>query len=345
MILACGLSNYSIGLFHLMNHAFFKALLFLSAGSVIHAMADEQDMRKMGGLIKVIPITYIMIVVGSLALMGFPFLTGFYSKDILLELTYGTYHVSGLFAYWLGTLSAFFTSFYSIRLVYLTFIKPNNSSYSDISNAHESSIVMLIPLWILGFGSIFVGFLFKDLFLGLGVDTWNTSLFQLITHVSFFESEFLSYKVKLIPFIFSISGSLSAILIYHIYESKFVSLDFYKKVYYLYSFFVKKWYFDNIYNTYIVNNILYFGYHISFKLVDRGILELFGPLGITRGLSVLTKKTSNLQSGLIYHYVFMMILGITFFILLFTLSMHLKASLLIVFFYFFIYLNNVNTEK
>jgi len=162
MILACGLSNYSIGLFHLMNHAFFKALLFLSAGSVIHAMADEQDMRKMGGLIKVIPITYIMIVVGSLALMGFPFLTGFYSKDILLELTYGTYHISGLFAYWLGTLSAFFTSFYSIRLVYLTFIKPNNSSYSDISNAHESSIVMLIPLWILGFGSIFVGFLFKD---------------------------------------------------------------------------------------------------------------------------------------------------------------------------------------
>jgi len=345
MILACGLSNYSIGLFHLMNHAFFKALLFLSAGSVIHAMADEQDMRKMGGLIKVIPITYIMIVVGSLALMGFPFLTGFYSKDILLELTYGTYHISGLFAYWLGTLSAFFTSFYSIRLVYLTFIKPNNSSYSDISNAHESSIVMLIPLWILGFGSIFVGFLFKDLFLGLGVDTWNTSLFQLVTHVSFFESEFLSYKVKLIPFIFSISGSLSAILIYHIYESKFVSLDFYKKVYYLYSFFVKKWYFDNIYNAYIVNNILHFGYHISFKLVDRGILELFGPLGITRTLSVLTKKTSNLQSGLIYHYVFMMILGITFFILLFTLSMHLKASLLIVFFYFFIYLNNVNERK
>jgi len=99
MILACGLSNYSIGLFHLMNHAFFKALLFLSAGSVIHAMSDEQDMRKMGGLIKIVPITYVMIVIGSLALMGFPFLTGFYSKDILLELTYGTYHISGLFAY------------------------------------------------------------------------------------------------------------------------------------------------------------------------------------------------------------------------------------------------------
>ncbi len=341
MILACGLSNYSIGLFHLMNHAFFKALLFLSAGSVIHAMADEQDMRKMGGLVKVVPITYVMIVIGSLALMGFPFLTGFYSKDILLELTFGTYHVSGLFAYWLGTLSAFFTSFYSIRLIYLTFLKPTNSPRSFASNAHESSVIMLIPLWILGFGSIFVGFLFKDLFLGLGVDTWNVSLFQLVTHVSFFESEFLSYKIKLIPFIFSLLGSGSAILIYQVFENKLIGLAVYKKLYYLYSFFVKKWYFDNIYNTYIVNNILHFGYHISFKLVDRGILELFGPLGITRSLTVITKKMSRFQSGLIYHYVFLMVLGLTFVILLFFVSLHLKASLLIIFFYFFVYLNSI----
>jgi len=345
MILACGLSNYSIGLFHLMNHAFFKALLFLSAGSVIHAMSDEQDMRKMGGLIKIVPITYVMIVIGSLALMGFPFLTGFYSKDILLELTYGTYHISGLFAYWLGTLSAFFTSFYSIRLVYLTFIKPNNSSKAIINNAHESSTVMLIPLWILGFGSIFVGFLFKDLFLGLGVDTWNNSLFQLVTHVSFFESEFLSYKVKLIPFIFSILGSLSAIIIYDFSEKKLISFNIYKKVYYLYSFFVKKWYFDNIYNNYIVNNVLYFGYHISFKLVDRGILELFGPLGIVRTLKILTEKVSNFQSGLIYHYVFMMILGTTFFVSLFLMSFYIKATLLIIIFYFFIYLINFNSKN
>jgi NADH-ubiquinone oxidoreductase chain 5 len=171
MVLACGLSNYSISLFHLMNHAFFKALLFLSAGSVIHAMSDEQDMRKMGGLIKLIPVTYIMILVGSLALMGFPYLTGFYSKDILLELSFGTYHFTGLYAYWLGTFSAFFTSFYSIRLIYLTFIRKNNNSKNVIIHVHESSYVMLIPLIILFFGSIFVGFIFKDLFLGLGVDT------------------------------------------------------------------------------------------------------------------------------------------------------------------------------
>jgi NADH-ubiquinone oxidoreductase chain 5 len=260
-------------------------------------------------------------------------------------LTYGTFHVSGLFAYWLGTLSAFFTSFYSIRLVYLTFIKPNNSSKGLINGAHESSTIMLIPLWILGFGSIFVGFLFKDLFLGLGVDTWNSSLFQLVTHVSFFESEFLSYKIKLIPFIFSIMGSISAIAVYHIFEKNLISLNIYKKVYYIYSFFVKKWYFDNIYNAYIVNNILNFGYHISFKSIDRGVLELFGPLGIVRTLSVLTKKISNFQSGLIYHYVFMMILGATFFILLFMLSNYLSATLLVVFFYFFIYLTHFNKKN
>ena len=339
MILACGLSNYSIGLFHLMNHAFFKALLFLSAGSVIHAMADEQDMRKMGGLIKVIPVTYVMIVIGSLALMGFPFLTGFYSKDILLELTFGTYHISGLFAYWLGTLSAFFTSFYSIRLIYLTFLKPASGSKVFISNAHESSTIMLIPLIVLCFGSIFVGFLAKDLFMGLGVDTWNSSLFQLVSHVSFFESEFLPFQVKLIPFIFSMSGLFLAVCVYQIYANKMISLNLYKKVYYIYSFFSKKWYFDNIYNTYIVNNILYFGYHISFKLIDRGLIEIIGPLGITRTVSKIITKVSKFQSGLIYHYVFTMIIGLTFFILLFVVPTFFKTSLLIIFSYFFLYLN------
>jgi NADH-ubiquinone oxidoreductase chain 5 len=171
MVFACGLSNYSVSLFHLMNHAFFKALLFLSAGSIIHAMSDEQDMRKMGGLVQLLPVTYIMVVIGSLALMGFPFLTGFYSKDILLELSFGTYHISGLFAYTLGVLSAFCTAFYSVRLIFLTFFGQPNASKVIISNVHESSYIMLVPLLILSLGSIFVGFLAKDLFLGLGVDT------------------------------------------------------------------------------------------------------------------------------------------------------------------------------
>ena len=343
MIFACGLSNYSVGLFHLMNHAFFKALLFLSAGSVIHAMSDEQDMRKMGGLVKLIPVTYVMIFVGSLALMGFPFLTGFYSKDVLLELTFGTYHFSGLFAYWLGTLSAFFTSFYSIRLIYLTFLSNNNSSHYIMSHVHEAPLVMMIPLVVLGFGSIFVGFIAKDLFLGLGVDTWNGSLFHLSSHVFFFEAEFLPFYIKLIPVIFSLSGVFLAYLVYYVFENKFVNLNVYKKYYNFYSFFSKKWYFDNIYNKYVAGNILWFGYNVSFKMLDRGAIELLGPLGITRFIGNLSKKSSQMQSGLIYHYAFTMILGITFFILLFVLPVYLKTGLLIVYLYLFIYLTSFNS--
>ena len=343
MIFACGLSNYTISLFHLMNHAFFKALLFLSAGSVIHALADEQDMRKMGGLVKAVPVTYIMIMIGSLALMGFPFLTGFYSKDILLELTFGTYHFTGIFSYWLGTLSAFFTSFYSIRLIYLTFLKINNNTHSIISNAHESSLVMLLPLLILSIGSIFIGFIAKDLFLGLGVDTWNNALFQEISHVSYFEAEFLPFYIKLIPFIFSISGVLLAMLLYNIYEKFFSTINIYTQIYFIYSFFVKKWYFDIIYNTFIVKNVLYFGYNVSFKMLDRGIIELIGPLGVVRGLKILIKKVSNLQSGLIYHYALTMILGVTFFIILFILPIYFKTGLLLIYMYTYIYLQIKNT--
>jgi len=344
MIFACGLSNYTISLFHLMNHAFFKALLFLSAGSVIHALADEQDMRKMGGLVKILPVTYIMIMIGSLALMGFPFLTGFYSKDILLELTYGTYHFTGLFAYWLGTLSAFFTAFYSIRLIFLTFLKSNNSSLPIIKHAHESSWVMLIPLIILGFGSIFIGFIAKDLFLGIGVDTWNSALFQQVNHVSYFEAEFLPFYIKLIPVIFSLSGVLLAFFVYNFYERKFLSLFFYKKVYYIYSFFIRKWYFDVIYNNYVVKLILNFGYNISFKVLDRGLIELLGPLGIVRLLSYISYKFSKLQSGLIYHYALIIIIGITFFILLYILPIYIKTALLLVFAYTYIYSNLIKVR-
>lgn len=136
MIMICGLSNYSVSLFHLMNHAFFKALLFLSAGSVIHAISDEQDMRKMGGLLNSLPFTYVMIFIGSLSLMGFPYLTGFYSKDLILELTYEAHYV--VFAYWLGSFSALLTAFYSLRLIYLTFIINTNSKKRAFIKVYES---------------------------------------------------------------------------------------------------------------------------------------------------------------------------------------------------------------
>ncbi|KAL2971152.1 hypothetical protein AAZX31_15G178700 [Glycine max] len=161
MIFACGISNYSVSIFHLMNHAFFKALLFLSAGSVIHAMSDEQDMRKMGGLASSFPFTYAMILMGSLSLIGFPFLTGFYSKDVILELAYTKYTISRNFAFWLGSVSVLFTSYYSFRSLFLTFLVPTNSFGRDILQCHDVPIPMAIPLILLALGSLFVGYLAK----------------------------------------------------------------------------------------------------------------------------------------------------------------------------------------
>ncbi|KAL0315240.1 UNVERIFIED_CONTAM: NADH-ubiquinone oxidoreductase chain 5 [Sesamum calycinum] len=160
MIFACGISNYSVSVFHLMNHAFFKALLFLSAGSVIHAMSDEQDMRKMGGLASSFPFTYAMMLMGSLSLIGFPFLTGFYSKDVILELAYTKYTISGNFASGWGV-SVLFTSYYSFRSLFLTFLVPTNSFGRDILRCHDAPIPMAIPLILLALGSLFVGYFAK----------------------------------------------------------------------------------------------------------------------------------------------------------------------------------------
>ncbi|KAL8542229.1 hypothetical protein ACS0TY_003189 [Phlomoides rotata] len=161
MIFACGISNYSVSVFHLMNHAFFKALLFLSAGSVIHAMSDEQDMRKMGGLASSFPFTYAMMLMGSLSIVGFPFLTGFYSKDVILELAYTKYTISGNFAFWLGSVSDLFISYYSFRSFFLTFLVPTNSFGRDILRCHDAPIPMAIPLILLPLGSLFVGYFTK----------------------------------------------------------------------------------------------------------------------------------------------------------------------------------------
>ncbi len=217
MVMVCGLSNYSTSLFHLMNHAFFKALLFLSAGSVIHAVSDEQDMRKMGGLIKKIPFTYTMILIGSLSLMGFPYLTGFYSKDLILELTYDRYYIA--FAYWLGSFSALLTAFYSIRLIYLTFITNTNSKKEVFMGVHEPSLNITIPLVLLAFGSILVGYWAKEIILSNVVAPIVTS------------------GVKIIPLLFSLSGGLLAFVIYDssmaytVFKSQSIFIYIYHSVY------------------------------------------------------------------------------------------------------------------
>ena len=202
MVFACGLSNYSVSMFHLINHAYFKALLFLSAGSVIHALNDEQDMRRMGGLLQVLPYTYVMILIGSLALMGFPFLTGFYSKDVILEIAYAKYSLHGTFAHWLGVLSAGITAFYSFRLIYLTFISNPNGFKNAMQKAHDAPLPMAIPLFILCIGSVFVGYLTKDLFIGLGTPFWNNAIYIAPENLVMIDAEFIPTYIKWLPVVY-----------------------------------------------------------------------------------------------------------------------------------------------
>jgi NADH-ubiquinone oxidoreductase chain 5 len=204
MVFACGLSAYNVSLFHLMNHAVFKALLFLSAGSVIHSLSNEQDMRKMGGLAKMLPFAYASIVIGSLALIGFPFLTGYYSKDIILELAYSQYNIHGSFVHWLGTVTAFFTTFYSFRLIYLSFLRETQVQKVRANKIHESPALITVPLAILAAGSIFLGYLTKDIFVGVGSPFLDHVLLTLPGHNSFFGAEFLPFYIKNLPFFLSL---------------------------------------------------------------------------------------------------------------------------------------------
>ena len=240
MVFACGLSNYSVGVFHLINHAFFKALLFLGAGSIIHAVADEQDMRKMGGLKKLVPFTYSMMVIGSLALIGFPFLTGFYSKDVILEVAYGKYTLEGHFSYILGSLGAFLTAFYSTRLIYLTFLSPPNGYKTVICSAYDSSYQISISLFLLVIPSVLIGFYGKDMIIGFGSDFWGNAIFTSAKNMNRVDSEFIVHIYKILPVIFSLVGVSSSFLLYLLGSKVLVQLKMSVSGKKMYSFFNKK---------------------------------------------------------------------------------------------------------
>lgn len=322
MVFACGLSHYSVAFFHLANHALFKALLFLSAGSIIHGLMDEQDLRRMGGLIRVFPLTYVMIFIGSIALMGFPFLTGFYSKDAILEVAVSRYSWMGNFAYILGCSAAFCTAFYSFRLVFLTFVNVPNSFKTYIEHAHEPGLQMLIPLFVLAFGSLFSGFMFKEMFVGLGTPFFEGSIFVNYTP-TMLDGEFLHAFIKNIPLIFTIAGvSLSALFIhYGSFASEFSFSLFEIKmsnfVRTLYIFLSQKWNFDQVTTEFITHKLMCFGDNISFQLLDKGCIEQFGPLGISQFSLTAANQVSFMHSGLIFHYLFMFILGVIGMTLLF----------------------------
>ena len=314
MVFACGTSNYNVGIFHLSNHAFFKALLFLSAGSVIHALSDEQDMRKMGGLLNIIPFTYSTMFIGSLSLMGFPFMAGFYSKDIILELAFSKFVLSSHFAYWLGVVSAFFTSFYSVRLIYLTFWSQTNAFRHSIQNAHDVSKLTGFSLIILVFCSIFIGYLTSDMAVGVGTHFWGNSIICLPENSDILNAEFLPVSVKLIPVFFSLLGILCSIFVYCLLTKKIKYLFKQSTIgNFIYVFFSKKWFFDKIYNEIFGQAILRVGYSSTYLIMDRGLLEFIGPYGISRLLYSKCLNIKGSHSGLIYHSLLFYFLGILIF--------------------------------
>lgn len=319
MVFICGISSYNVSLFHLINHAFFKALLFLGAGSVIHSMAGEQDMRKFGSLINLIPFTYGLMLIAFFALSGFPFLSGFYSKDLILELSFSKYNMGGIFVFWLGTLTAFLTAFYSFRVVYYTFWGKINSFKFYVQNSHELPISMGFALSVLSFGSIFSGYLLKDPFVGTGSIFWGNSIFILENNSVGIDFEFIPLFIKNIPLLFSLVGIFLAVVWNTVLEQlKGILKLNWKSVWFktetskklisnslliieLYRFLNHKWYFDFIYNYYLGYTMLRQGYHSFYILIDKGLIEIITSQGLTAVVWNLSRTLSHKQLGYIYN--------------------------------------------
>jgi NADH-ubiquinone oxidoreductase chain 5 len=302
MVMAVGLSQYNVALMHVINHAFFKALLFLGAGAVIHSFADQQDVRRLGGLIYFLPFTYTALLVGSLSLLATPWLTGFYSKDLIIELSLGQYSFSGTYAYILGSLTAGLTAFYSFRLISLVFLTVPNGSKLDYLNSHEANLSVIIPLFVLALFSIFFGFIFSDLFVGIGTDFFSNSLFIHPNNISIIEAEFsLPIFIKLLPSILSLLGASFAIYFYNFSPRFLIELSDNSIGKKIYTFLNGKYLFDVLYNSFIVSIGLELGYTISKKL-DRGIIELLGPYGLSSIFYNTGMNIAKFDTGVITTY-------------------------------------------
>jgi len=302
MVMAVGLSQYNVALMHVINHAFFKALLFLGAGAVIHSFSDQQDIRRIGGLIRFLPFTYTTMLVGSLSLLATPWLTGFYSKDLIIELAYGQYSFSGTYAFILGSITAGLTAFYSFRLICLVFLTVPNGPKQSYLNSHEANNKVIIPLFLLALFSIFFGFIFSDLFVGMASDFFSNAIFIKPNNISLIEAEFsLPLTIKLLPSLLSLLGASLALFLYHKSPTFIIDLTDNLIGQKIYTFLNGKYYFDIIYNNYIINKGLELGYTIS-KVLDRGIIEMVGPYGLSKTLTNTGKNISKLDTGVITTY-------------------------------------------
>jgi len=312
MFFAAGVSAYSAAMFHLTTHAFFKALLFLGAGSVIHAMSDEQDMRKMGGIWKLAPVTYVFMWVGSLALMGFPPFAGYFSKDMVLEAAYGAHNSVGMFAYVAGILAAFMTAFYSGRLIFMTFHGKPRCDEHTLAHVHESPKIMLAPLLVLVAGSILAGLIGYEYFVGHGMEAfWGESILVLEGHNSIEAAHHVPALVKYLPLVAGLSGLGLSWVVYLGVPGTADKLATALRPLYLLSY--NKWYFDELYDRIFVRPAFYLGRNL-WKNGDGAIIDGVGPDGIAALTQRLSQRVSALQSGYVYHYAFAMLIGVVVFV-------------------------------
>ena len=315
MFIAVGLSSYNIALFHLINHAFYKGLLFLAAGAVIHAVADNQDFRKYGGLKVFLPLTYSVMLIASLSLVAFPFMTGFYSKDFILESAYGTYSFSTTVVYFISTVGAMFTTLYSIKVLYLTFLTNPNGPLVNYNNAHEGNIFMTLPLIILAIFSIFFGYISKDIYIGLASGFFaDNSLFIHAKHEIILDTEFaVPVLFKNLPLFFTITLSLISIVILEFFPKLVIYFKSSGFGYNIFSFFNQRFYIEMFYNRYITNMVLKWGGQTT-KVLDKGSIELLGPYGLELILVKLSNNISKLDTGVITSYALYILIGLIFYL-------------------------------
>lgn len=341
MVIGIGLSSYNIALFHLVNHAFYKALLFLGAGAVIHSVADNQDFRKYGGLRPFLPLTYSVMLIASLSLVAIPFMTGFYSKDLILESAYGQYYLSSNIVYFIATIGAMFTTLYSAKVLYLTFLTNPNGPLTNYKHAHEGDLFLNIPLIILAIFSIFFGFVTKDIFIGLGTGFFSdNSIFIHPSHEILLDTEFaVPVLFKLLPFLFTISLSILSILFSEFTPNLLTKFKFSSIGYNIFSFFNQRFYIELIYNKYIVEYILRLGGQTT-KSLDKGSVEYLGPYGLERGLLSLSRNINSLSTGVVTTYALYILMGLIFYISSLYFSYYDNNLLILIIFTLFVILNN-----
>ena len=335
MVIAVGLSCYNIALFHLINHAFYKGLLFLGAGAVIHAVADNQDFRKYGGLRPFLPLTYSVMLIASLSLVAFPFMTGFYSKDFILESAYGQYYYSSTVVYMIATIGAMFTTLYSVKVLYLTFLTNPNGPLVNYKQAHEGNIFMSFPLIILAIFSIFFGYITKDIFIGLGSGFFSdNALFIHPSHEIMLDTEFgVPTLFKLLPLVFTILLSVISIILSENVPGVLSKFKLTRVGYNVFSFFNQRFLIELFYNNYITNFILKLGGQTT-KVIDKGSVELLGPFGLEKSLLSLSKSISSLDTGVITSYALYILIALIFYILIPYLSITDNSILILILFSF-----------